>query len=390
MKKRICMVRHGYLPQDPRVRKEALALVEAGHEVVIVCSRDAGECSKESWKDIEIHRLSIQHIRKGIFRYLYEYTAFFLLAFFKVTRLHHKKKFQVIQVNTMPDFLVFVGLIPRIDGAKIIIDMHELMPEFFASKFHFSSSKIIIDIIRIVEKISMKFADEIIAPSELRKKLIVSRPVNPEKITVVYNSPDEEVFDYKRVNHPSDTEEIIDIIAHGTIIKLYGFQVLIKALPHVITRYPALKVAVIGSGEYLDELKAMAAGLHMENNVNFPGRLPLESLPAIIKKSKICVISILRDEFTDYAAPNKLFEYIAMRSPVVCTDLKGIREYVDDSQVLYFQSGNENDLAEKIVFLLTNAVKRLELTENAWISYQKYRWNKNKIVYQNLIANSLS
>jgi len=74
----------------------------------------------------------MRHLRIGLIAQLLEYLAFFALASFKLIALHIQKRYNVVQVHNLPDWLVFVALIPKLSGARVILDLHDLMPEFYA------------------------------------------------------------------------------------------------------------------------------------------------------------------------------------------------------------------------------------------------------------------
>ena len=78
---RICIIRHYYYPEDPRSRREAEALVEAGHEVDLLALRQAGEPAREVINGVNVRRLPVGHYRGSLLLYAYEYSAFFVLAF---------------------------------------------------------------------------------------------------------------------------------------------------------------------------------------------------------------------------------------------------------------------------------------------------------------------
>ena len=149
--KRICIVRHGYFPADIRVRKEALALFDAGNLVDIICLRQDNEKKEEIYKGLHIYRIPVKRRRVGISRYLFEYIFFFFLATFKLCALYLKKRYDFIQVNTLPDFLVFVTIVPKLFGAKIILDLHEPSPELFRVLFG-DNKKLLINLVKLFEK----------------------------------------------------------------------------------------------------------------------------------------------------------------------------------------------------------------------------------------------
>ena len=172
---RICVIRHGYFPDDPRVRREVGALLDEGYEVDVLCLRGAGEPRVERWRSARIHRLPGRHVRRGPLRYVWEYTSFFVLASLKVTSLHIRKRFDVVQVHTLPDALVFAALVPKLMGAKVILDMHELMPEFAATKFRVSSSSLLVRATARFEGWSARFADRALGVSTAQTSIIEPR-----------------------------------------------------------------------------------------------------------------------------------------------------------------------------------------------------------------------
>ena len=130
---RICTVVYSYYPFDPRVRKEVRALVEKGYSVDIICLRDHDEKRFEEVDGAKVYRLSMAAVRGGYLRYLYQYLMFFLMSFTLLLKQQIKKRYDVVHVHSLPDFQVFVTIIPKMFGSKIILDLHEGMPEIFAA-----------------------------------------------------------------------------------------------------------------------------------------------------------------------------------------------------------------------------------------------------------------
>src|SRR5262249_26283589 len=131
----VCVIRQAYFPDDPRVRKEVRALLSHGFSVDVVCLRRPEEPARESWGAAHVHRLSMERRRRGVASYLLQYGGFLVRAFARVSRLHLQRRFRLVQVNTMPDALVFAALVPKLTGARIVLDVHELMPELFGALF---------------------------------------------------------------------------------------------------------------------------------------------------------------------------------------------------------------------------------------------------------------
>ena len=77
----VCMLCHSYYPWDPRVRREAECLIDAGYSVDVLCLKKPGEPASDSYNGVSIYRLPIKrHHGSGVLVYLGEYVAFLLIA----------------------------------------------------------------------------------------------------------------------------------------------------------------------------------------------------------------------------------------------------------------------------------------------------------------------
>ncbi|GAH73465.1 unnamed protein product, partial [marine sediment metagenome] len=232
MKGRVCIIRHDYYAGDPDVRRDAEALRDAGYQVDIICLKLENEEKFELVNGINVYRIPLKHRRAGILRYIVEYSFLFLLSFVKLNLLCLKKKYDVIEVDTMPDFLVFITLIPKLLGSKVVLYFFEDMPELMANKFCLGSHNLIVKFLALVEKLSASYADHVIVCHELsRQKLFDKRKVKTP-ITVILNVPDEGMFSFSVTNasrtYPNDGP--FTIIHHGTITENYGIQIIIEAV----------------------------------------------------------------------------------------------------------------------------------------------------------------
>jgi len=382
MKRRVCIIRHGYYPRENHVRRDAEAVRDAGYHVDIICSKLRNEKNSEIVDRINVYRMPISHQRGGPLRYIIEYPAFFILSFVKLALLHLEKKYAIIEVDTMPDFLIFVTLVPKLLGAKIILYMFEAMPELFASKYKVSGQHLIVRLLGIIERIASLYADRIITVNEVIKRVFVSRKVPASKIAVILNSPDEEVFKRESyVNGYMKKRECFVLVCHGTILERYGFQTAIKAVSVLRNKMPDLRLEIVGDGEYMEELVSLVNHLNLEDVVNFRGYLSLNEIPNLIMESDIGLVPIVKDNFTDLMLPNKLFEYIALGRAVISSNLTAIRTYFNSDSILFFESNNEKDLARCISQLYQNAAKRTSFVRSANKIYEKYRWSKMKKKY---------
>jgi hypothetical protein len=123
------------------------ALVLARHEVEVICLRGPGEPGFERRGQVTVRRVPLRISRASRANYLLAYGAFFMVAMAITATRHLRHRFDLVQVNTLPDFLVFAAIVPRLLGARVLLDLQESTPEFYAVKFgtglrHPSASRI--------------------------------------------------------------------------------------------------------------------------------------------------------------------------------------------------------------------------------------------------------
>ena len=381
---RICVMRLGYFPADPRVRREVHALTNAGFEVDVICLRGPGQPLRERHGAIRIHRLPFVHRRSGVGRYLFEYSVFPLMAAGLAGLMHVRRHYDVVQVNSMPDHLVFAAAVPRALGAKVLFDMHEAMPELFASKF--GDRRWLRRILAWVERLSIAFADQVIVVSEAHRRLISSRTRGARPFHVVLNAPDEALFGAAQPRPPEQRE--LTLVSHGTLVRRHGFDVAIRALATVVRREGvAARLVVIGHGEELESLRALASDLGVGDRVEFRGQVPMETIAGHIRTCDIGVVANRRDAFMDVVLPTKLMEYVAVGLPAVVSRSTAVELYFDASMVSLVRPGDPDDLAAAVCEISRN---RRDAERRAVKARRKlnseYAWSDQKVRYTQVVT----
>lgn len=378
--KRHCMVVHAYYPiGEPRVEREALALVAKGFQVDLICLKDQGEPETEQIEGINIYRLPVRrHKGKGIFIQLLEYFSFFFLAFFKLTSLQWKKHYAVVQVHNLPDFLIFCAMIPKIMGARLILDLHDLMPEFYAGRFNQDLNALPIRLLRLQERISCAFADQVITVTSLWRETLIQRGIPAEKIVVVMNVANDRIFQRQmRSNLPSGNGQPFRLIYHGTLAERYGIDLAIRAVDQLRASIPNIHLTIHGKGEYLETLVQLKDQLDLGPYVVFSTQyMPIADLPKLIGKAHVGLVPYRQDIFTDGILPTKMMEYVAVGIPVVAARTAAISAYFDENMVRYFTPGDVNDLANSILSLYLNQDLIKQLPINADQFSQRYNWKQ--------------
>jgi glycosyltransferase involved in cell wall biosynthesis len=358
----VCMIVHAYYEEDSRVRREAESLVAMGRPVDVFALRRPGDPPAGVIDGVALRRLDVQrHQGAGLGTYVREYLAFLFRAGWAVTRAHRRRHYAVVQVHTLPDFLVFAALPLRIARVPVILDLHEAMPEFFRMRFPRASSRVAHGLLGFLERISIKFASAAITVNDALAARLVSIGVKPEKVTVLLNSPSLTRFDPEM--HPRRTfmaDGTLRLVYAGALTPTYELDVTIDAVARVRALRPDLPVVfdVFGRGDSEGALRERAARLGIGDAVVLHGRIPIEDVPAAIAAADIGLAPTRRDPFTDFSLSTKIFEYGAMGKPVVASRLPLVERTFPPGSVATYLPGDAESLATAILGLIDDPARR--------------------------------
>lgn len=382
------MIVHAYyLYGETRVQREAEALINAGHEVDIICLRAANQSAFEIIGGAKVHRLSVKRYKQsGAVVQLFEYLLFFTLVLFKLTRLHWQRCYNVVQVHNLPDFLVFATLPVKLMGVPVILDLHDLMPEFFAARFNISRNSFPVRLVQRQEQLSCRFADHVITVSEYWRQSLVKRGVPAHKCSVVMNLADDRIF--RRPNGAQPQSAVDDrfcLFYHGTITKRYGMDLLVQAVNLLRSEIPTIDLTILGAGEYKETLSQLVQTLNLTDHVHVNGGVSPEQLPSLITAADLAVVPYTNDTFTDELVPTKLIEYAALGVPAIAARTTAIACYFDETMVQFFTPGNVNELAQAILSLYQDRAHLAELAVAIQKFTQRYNWATHKLEYIKLV-----
>lgn len=382
LNKNIAMVAYTYYESDPRVKKEAEALVEAGFDVDFLSLKRIGENSFQKVNGVNVFRLNCQHFKgRSNIKYLLSYINFFIRVFFKISYLYFKKKYKIIHINNMPDLLVFASLIPKIFGAKIILDIHDVMSEVYISKNPAKYSSLLKKILVFQECLSAKFSNYVIVVDKYCRDVIFDYGVNLNKIMIVSNFPDEKLFkpSIKKIKTMKD----FTLVFHGTISKIYGLDTVIRGISKAYKRIPNLKFKLIGEGDYEKEILTLIEELNLNNVVDFNNRMiPHEKIPEEIRNADLGIVSC---PCITAVYQNKFLEYISMGIPTLIEHNDELYKFYRDYNLEFYNKDNPDSFAEKLYYLYTDKKRYNKLKNTSIELSKKFRWSDEKVKYINLV-----
>ncbi len=387
-RRRVCMLVYSFFESDNRVLRYARALVDRGDEVDVIAlgTEDPNQPAFEILDRVNVHRIQRRaRNEKGKFSYLYRLVRFCLKSFFFLSRLQFKHGYDLVHVHNVPDFLVFSALMPKLGGARIILDIHDIAPEFFANKFKRSEDNLYVCGLRTVESLACSFADHVIISNHLWRDKITLRSVPRDKCSVFINHVDTAVFNRERTRQGGP----FVMLYHGGLQRHQGLDLAINAFSKVLHHVPGAEFHIYGGGNMKPELEALVKSLALEQKVRFFESMSMREIAAVVANADLGVVPKRADSFGNEAFSTKIMEYMAEGVPVIVSKTKVDTYYFNDSIVRFFESGNEKDLSEAMLALIKDAGMRGKLAGNAKEFVAANSWDVKKHEYLRLVDSLL-
>lgn len=385
-KKRACMLYYMKFKGSAILYREAKALQDKGFDVDIICLRESKDDKVVQTYDnlnlffIQSRPASEQKAALYFLRLFY----FCLKSFFVLSYLGLKKRYDVVHVTSPPDVIIFAALIPKLLGAGIILDIHDIGPELYMRKLNVPENKPIIRILKWLERISAQFADHVVTVTDIWRDKLAERIDHGKNFSTMMNVPDENLFKHSAARKPH-LEEAASLFYHGSFEEHFGVDTLVKAMPAVRRHLPQIKLHLYGGGRLYDSIANLANELELTGCVIFHGSVPFYELPEILKDADMGIVPTKAAVFSDEALSMKSLEYMTMGIPIVISRTTAHSYYYDDDMVKFFTPEDEQDLARQIVALCKDKAERNRLVDNANKFLETHGWGRVKEDYYNII-----
>lgn len=375
---RAAVVLYSYYASDPRPRRETEALRRAGMEVDVICLReDSDEPRLEVIEGVNIHRIPLKRRRAGKATYAFQYLSFLMSATVLLSWWRLRRRYHLVHVHNMPDFLVFSALLPKLLGARVILDLHDPMPELLVTIFGLKEHSFSVRFLKFLEKYSIGFADQVLTVNQACKEIFSARSCPPEKIQVLMNVPDERVFHFHPcLDHPErDPAKPFVVMFHGSIVERNGLDLAVEALRLLRPSVPNAELWVYGAATpFLHKVMDPAALNGLGNAVQYLGPKSQKDIVAAIQTCDVGVIPNRNNAFTEINTPTRIFEYLSLGKPVVAPRSKGITDYFGPEDMIYFELGDAASLAQQLESVCRNPARARAVTERGQQVYQGQCW----------------
>jgi glycosyltransferase involved in cell wall biosynthesis len=383
---RIAIVAHSAYPSEPRSRRMAEALAEAGYDVTIFCLQQPGQPPEDAVNGVRVVRLPVVHHQgAGAAVYIKQYMRFFWEAGTALRRHNRKSPFQLVQVHNPPDALAFCAVPLKLRGVPLVLDLRELTPELFMSRFSLARSSAVVRGLTFMERSACAYANAVLVLHDRHRDIMLARGVPARKLTQVMNCPDERLFDLATMPSRRPPDDRFAVLYHGGIMYRYGVDLLVEAVARVRQDIPGIQLELYGGGDLLPEIERLIAQHDLTQTVNFHGIQPLEAMPAAIAAANVGVAPLRQDVFTDCVLPTKLLEYVALGLPAIAARTATTTDYFDESMVLLHTPGDANDLARKLLEVYRDPAAANARAERTRSFTEAHNWRNESAAYLHLI-----
>ncbi len=374
LKSRICLIRH-YV-YDLHLRREAEALAEAGYLVDVICTSEALTPLSEH-PGIRFFAVPESSDPEGFWTRAWSYFAFFFRAAWRVTRLHFRHRYALIQVTSMPDFLVFTTLVPRLCGARVLAFLKEPSPELGAMLY----GRSVACLLRLAEWLVLKYAHRILTVTEQMKELYLSRGGRADKIEVVLNVPDERHLQILPACRATAPAASFTLLYHGTVEERYGHDLLLQALTLAREAVPGLRLRISGRGTFLGRVKEMIVELGLQDCVQILGFMPQVEVAAEIAAADIGVVAQKSSAYANLVHTTKMYEFLMFAKPVLANRLRAVLHYFPEGVMHYYECDCPQSMARAITELYRSPELRATLSEKGLQEYRRLSWAGQKQTY---------
>jgi glycosyltransferase involved in cell wall biosynthesis len=372
---------------DGRVRRMAEALAERGDDVTAITLREENEPKRYELAGVKVRTVNLkQHRGSNQVLYIAQYVIFLLIVAWLLTVSHMRRRFDVVHINNMPDFMVFAALPVKVLGAKVILDIHDPMPELFESKFGVGKGHMAVRAIGWVEQASIGFADEVISVHQIQLDTFTSRGADPSRFTIVQNVADPKYFPIGMALETQRDTDTIQLVYHGTMAPRLGLDILLRAVDRSRHVVPGLRLLLIGDGDDTPRLLGLIDELGLDDVVTFdPGFVPVDELLPHLVASDIGVVPANVNPFTRNMLPVKLLEYVTLGIPSISTDLPTVRYYFEPSEVMLVEPGSVEPLSTAIETLALDPAMREAQARKALKFTTRHSWEGERDRYLEVV-----
>jgi glycosyltransferase involved in cell wall biosynthesis len=348
---RVCHVVYSFYDTDYRVRRYATALARRGDHVDVIALRRGGQSRDEVIDGCHVSRLQTRSKNeRGPLVHLAKVLLFLMRAGTLIALRHARQRYDVVHVHNLPDFLVFAALVPRLTGARVILDIHDAFPELYATKFNTRSGSRFYKLLLGIERLCCRFADHVIVANHIWGERIVARSGIEGRSSVVLNCPELSLFrPHARRVAASGTR--VRFVYPGSLSAHQGLETAIRAFAIAAPRIPGAEFHIYGEGPHRASLETLTTELGVDDRVRFNTPVPVQELPAVLADADFGVEPKSATGFSNEALSTKVLEFMACDVPVILSRTLAHSRYFPEDLVRFVPPNDSDALALAMIEL---------------------------------------
>lgn len=382
---RVCHLAYTFYENDNRVIRYAEALADGGGQVDIIALRRPGQSRVGSSNRVRVYRVQRRALNeRRALAYLLKILWFFVKSSALLTVLQLRRRYDVVHVHNVPDFLVFAAAVPKLMGARVILDIHDILPELYAGKFGSREQSAVFRSLLLVERLSSAFADHVIVANHLWHAKLIARTVDFQKCTPILNYPDLRLFKPVAVAQRGKGGKFI-VLYPGTLNHHQGVDIAVKAFALVKDRMRDAEFHIYGEGPARAELERLVRERGLGDQVKLLDRVPLDEVAAVMASADVGVVPKRADGFGNEAFSTKILEFMACGVPVIVSRTHIDSHYFDDTLVHFFAPGEDGDLARALLWVYEHRSEHEQWIRVARAFAVHQSWQERAVDYLGVI-----
>jgi len=369
---KIGMILDAPYPPDPRVTNEAKALIDSGNEIYLFClSFEKTFNDREVVNGINVVRFYCTNILYKLSALAYTFPFYKWIMSNKIKKFINDFKIETIHIHDL-QIASSVFKANSSYNLNVTLDLHENRPEIMKFYKHVNSilGKLFISPSKWkkAEEKYCKISNSVVVVTDLAKRELVDRiKINSNKVIVFSNSVSKSFY-----TNPFINQSVLDkysdsfvLLYLGNTSERRGIDTVLNAMPALIMDIPNIKLVVVGSSSYDNNLKSFAYKNNIENYIDFEGWKDESLFPSYLKSADLGISPLHPNIHHDTTYANKVFQYMSFGCPLVCSDVNAQKELVENFEVgVLFKSRDSSDFKIKVKNLYKNNELRIKMKRN--------------------------
>ncbi len=381
---KICMLAYTFYDYDNRVKRYAEYLVENGHEVDVISLKIPTQNAFDTVKGVSVYRIQTRIVNeKSKYDYLFRTLTFLARSFFFLSFRHLRRRYDIIHVHNPPDYAIAAALIVKLTGGKLILDVHDIVPEFFMSKFDKTYDSTVIKALLLIERFAIHLSDYLIFSNHLWEEKVTKRCNSRVKSVTILNYPQPDIF--RRVDSRPNEQDAFNLVYPGSLNTHQGLDVAVRAMSLIKEEEPPVFIYLYADGPERENLERLTIELGLEKRIFFKEMVTIEELPKLMRHMHAGIVPKQKNSFGNEAFSTKILEFMSMGLPVIVSDTKIDQYYFTDKQVRFFNSGDPASLAQAVSEVKNNPALRKSMIEESQKYIAQNNWHVRQADYRAVV-----